>query len=213
LLRQTLKHTAMLFCKVNQALVDILHRLAKGRRIVDLGAGECLFESMYSKSYPDDGVLSIELYPEHYDHFYIPRDKVVRFYAQHMQLMNTDLPVFIRPCHHEDFVPASLKNMENTVSEAIYISNPENLIIDIPDKYTWIKVDGWIGEDDDEESFIIKLYGEKWQPKEREWWMVKLDAWPEPVKMERIERNGEPHFVNQRGGGFPCRGADFAEKI
>lgn len=203
----------MLFCKVDQPLVDILHKLAKGRRIVDLGAGECLFESMYRKSYPDDDVLSVELYPEHYDHFYIPRDTVVRFYAQRMGFTNNDLPIFIRPCHSEQFVSASLKNMENIVSEAIYISNKRNMIMDIPDEYTWIKVDGWVGEDDDEEIFIIKLNGEKWQPKEREWWMVKLDGWPQATKMERIERNGEPHFVNQRGGGFPCKVADFAEKI
>lgn len=203
----------MIFCKVDQPLVDILHTLAKGRRIIDLGAGECLFESMYRKSYPDDGVLSVELYPEHYKHFFIPRDNIVRFYAEQMQFTANDLPIFIRPCHSQQFVPAALKNMENMVSEAIYISHKRNMIIDIPEEYTWEKVDGWVGKDDDEEIFIIRLYGEKWHPTKREWWMVKLANWDEAIKLERILRNGVYHFVNQRGGGFPCEAATFAEKI
>jgi hypothetical protein len=203
----------MIFCKVDEALLDILHKVANGRRIIDLGAGECLFESMYRKKYPDAGILSVELYPEHYDHFFIPRSNIVRFFAERMEVTTNDLPIFIRPCHSQSFVPATLKHIEFDVPEAIYISNKRNIIMDIPEEYTYETVGDWRGKDDDEQIFRIRLYGEPYVATEKDWWMVKLDGWEKPTKMERIERYGDFHFVNTKGGGFPCKAADFAEKI
>lgn len=203
----------MIFCKVDEKLIDTLHQFARGRRIIDLGAGECLFESMYHEKYPDAGILSVELYLEHYDHFFIPRSQVTRFYAEKMIFDNNDLPIFIRPSHSESFVPATLKNIEDMVSEALYISNKRNMVMDIPEKYTWETVGDWRGKNDNEQIFCIKLYGKPYESTEKDWWMVRLDGWSEAKKMERIERWGEYHFVNIKGGGFPCKGADFAEKI
>jgi hypothetical protein len=202
----------MIFCKVDEALIDILHEVANGRRIIDLGAGECLFESLYKAKYPDAGILSVELYPEHYDHFFIPRSNIVRFFAERMMVTTNDLPIFIRPCHSQSFVPATLKHIEFDVPEAIYISNKRNIIMDIPEEYTYETVGDWKGKDD-EQIFRIRLHGEHYVATEKDWWMVKLDGWEKPTKMERVERFGDFHFVNTKGGGFPCKVADFAEKI
>lgn len=203
----------MIFCKVDEALIDILHKVANGRRIVDLGAGECLFQYKYSQKYPDSGILSVELHVEAHSHTFIPKDKIVRFYAQKLWLNKNDLPIFIRPCHSDDFVAASLANMKNMVSEALYISNKRNIVLDIPEEYTYRLISDWVGEDDREQIFSIQLHGEQYKPVEKDWWMVKLEHWESAIKMERIERFGEYHFVNQQGGGFPCKAANFAEKI
>jgi hypothetical protein len=155
----------------------------------------------------------VELYPDHYDHFYIKRDKVVRFDAARMKFYNSDLPIFIRPCHSDQFVGAALRNMKNQVCEAIYISNPNNVERDIPEEFSYVRIPDWRGSDDDEQIFLILLNGEKYVREELEWWMVKLKHWKEPLKMKKIFRNGGYHFVNTKGGGFLCDAADFAEKI
>lgn len=203
----------MVFCQIDSKLIEILHKIADGRKFVDLGAGECLFEKKYTDKYPDEGVVSVELYPEHHGHFYIDRSKLVRITATLMPFDNNDLPIFIRPCHSIEFVPAALKNMEYQVPEAVYISNPDNIILDIPEEYEWRMIEGWKGKDDGERIFIIKLYGEKYVRKEVEWFMVKMAHWPEAVKMKKIFRNGECHYVNAKGGGFPCDSECTAEPI
>ena len=197
----------MIFCEIDNELLDILHKLANGRKFVDLGAGECLFEHLYTQRFPDEGVVSVEMFPQ--EHLYIEKDKVVRFNAANMVFLEIDLPIFIRPCHSDQFIWASLRNMENMVSECIYISHPKNVERDIPEDYTAINIPGWRGKDG-EEIFLIPLFGEPYERKETDWWMVKLDNWENPLKMKKILRNGECHFINSKGGGFPCKAADYA---
>lgn len=197
----------MVFAQIDNKLLDILHEIADGRRFVDLGAGECLFEHKYRQRFDDAEVISVELFPQ--EHLYIPKDRVVRFDAVMMAstMRPNDLPIFIRPCHSMQFMPASLRNMENLVPEAIYVSKRENIEFDIPEDYEYKEVTGWRGKDG-ESIFRIKLYGTPWKRIEREYFMVQLEGWKEPVKMYKEERGGEMHFVNDRGGGFPCTVAD-----
>lgn len=199
----------MVFCQIDDQLLEIIHKISDGRRIIDLGAGECHFEYLYTKKYPDEGVVSIELLPQ--SHYYIDQHRVLRFDATMMEFTNEDLPIFIRPCHSVQFVEATLRNMENSVPECLYISNPRNLEVDIPEDYQYEMVKGWTGKDDNEKLYRIKLFGKPYVKKESEWWMVKLDHWPEPLRMRKVFRYGRYDFVNSKGGGFPCDAAEYAE--
>lgn len=202
----------MVFAQIDNKLLDILHKIADGRRFIDLGAGECLFEHKYRERFDDAEVISVELFPQ--EHYYIPKDRVVRFNAVTMAaaMRPNDLPIFIRPCHSNQFMPASLRNMEDLVPEAIYVSKKDNVEYDIPEDYEYTEVMGWRGKEG-ERIFRIKLYGTPWKRIEREYFMVKLDGWKEAIKMYKEERNGEMHFVNDRGCGFPCTAADVVEPL
>lgn len=202
----------MVFCQIDDKLLEVLHRVADGRKFVDLGAGEAMFEHLYTKKYPDHGVVSVELYPEHYDHFYIKRNKLVRFSATMMVFDKTDLPIFIRPYHSDGFVPVALENMRKQVSEAIYISNPRNVERDIPEEYCYVLVPGWVGSEG-EQIYLILLDGEKYIREDVEWFMVKLEHWPAPIKLKKVLRDGVYFYVNTKGGGFPCTAAEFAEPV
>jgi hypothetical protein len=197
----------MVFCQIDNKLLDILHEIADGRRFIDLGAGECLFEHMYRERFDDAEIISVELYKQ--EHLFIPRENVTRFDAVMMaaNMRPNDLPIFIRPCHSDQFMPDSLRNMQDLVPEAIYISKKENVIVDIPEDYEYKEVLGWKGEEG-ESIFRIKLYGKPWVRPTREYFMVTLPHFKEPIKMYKEERFGEMHFVNDRGGGFPCDGKD-----
>lgn len=192
-------------------MVEILHAYANERRIIDLGTGECMFEYMYRKHIPDAAVLSVEPFPQ--DHYYIDKDNVVKMQAQMMPIRAEELPVFIRPCHHWEFVGVALDNIKHSVSEALYISKPVNLEIDIPEEYTYKQMGEWEGEDG-EHIYIIRLEGNPYQLENREFYMVKLPHWKEPIKMEKVNRDGVDWYVNSRGGGFFCSDKDIeATKI
>jgi len=45
------------FANIDERLLEIIHRIAKGRKVVDCGAGECLFEYKYKEKYPDADVV------------------------------------------------------------------------------------------------------------------------------------------------------------
>lgn len=195
----------MVFCEIDDKLIEIIHQIADGRRIVDLGAGECMFEYKYKQKYPHAGVISVELYPQ--DSYYIDRSDVTRMDARTFPMQPDDLPIFIRPCHSVQFVPEVLDEIEDIVPEALYISNPRNLLIDIPEKYTVENHWKWTGSDDGEKIYKIWLNGPKYVKKEdEEYYLAKLDpSWKDYVKMKKILRNGEFWLVNSKGGGMPMK--------
>lgn len=202
----------MVFCEIDNQLLQIIHDYANGRKVIDLGAGECMFEYLYRTAYPDVMVLSVEPFDQ--NHSYINNIDVTHCLAQHMPFETRDLPIFIRPCHHFEFVPMSLENMNDQVSEALYISNPKNILLDLPKEFAYQRLSDWQGKDG-EQIFIIKLAGEKYVPTEQEFYMVKLPHWGTPIKLEKIQRGGKEWYVNNRGGGFPIddKSIESAEKI
>jgi ADP-ribose pyrophosphatase YjhB (NUDIX family) len=192
------------FAKIDDQLLEIIHKLAKGRQIVDCGAGECLFEYKYKEKYPDSVVVSIE--PNMYDNFYIDKKDIFRHDGLMFPFSNSDFPIFIRPCHSESFMPTILDKVKNICSNALYMSNPRNFDIDIPEGYTYFPIPNYVGKDDDEKLILIKLNGKKYEEQEEEWYWVKMnDFQKDYYKMRKIIRNGEPWFVNKLGGGSPVK--------
>lgn len=200
----------MVFCEIDNALLEIIHDHANGRKVIDLGAGECLFEALYRVAYPTAQVLSVEPFPQ--EHYYINKMDVTRFLAQHMPFETRDLPIFIRPCHSFEFAPAALMNMLTQVSEALYVSNPKNIEFDIPKGLAYKRLGDWQGKDG-EQIFVILLGGEKYVPSEQEFYMVKLPHWKEPIRMEKIIRDNKEWYVNTRGGGFPIRDGEIESAV
>lgn len=193
----------MVFCNVDDEFIGIINEIADGRRIIDIGAGECLFEYKYKQAYPDEGVVSIEIFPQ--DNYYIKRSDLITMNAVYFPFGSGDLPIFIRPCHSEEFVPEVLDVIKNIVPEAIYVSNPKNITSDIPEEYTYERMWNWVG-DDGEQIYKIILNGPKWDKKDDEYYLVKLDpSWKNYNKMKKIQRNGEDWLVNAKGGGMPMK--------
>jgi len=131
----------MIFCKIDQSLVDIITKEANGRVIVDCGAGEALLADFL----PD--VISLDIFPTN--------KKVIKQDCITFSFHKNMMPVFIRPCH-SGFVEDTLMNSYRNIDSALYISNPRNLKDDLGVflKLSFI-VSDWIGVDDNERIYRI----------------------------------------------------------
>lgn len=127
----------MIFCQIDNKLVEILKKYAGSRIIVDVGCGDGLLGSMCKE------VISID---------FIPRDTaliddILHMDATYFPFNKSLLPVFIRPCHGY-FVNGVMTAHKHKVDNFLYVSMPHNLERDIDlDEFNAEQVEDWVGED------------------------------------------------------------------
>lgn len=139
----------MIFCKIDNELVNIIKKYAKGRHIIDVGCGDGLLGSMLK------GITSIDFM--HRDTELIPN--ILHKDAVNYPFNNRCFPVFIRPCHGH-FVSRIIDKYQDELVDCLYISNPRNVENDIEiEKYKVQQVEEWIGQNDNERVYLIKLNG------------------------------------------------------
>jgi hypothetical protein len=124
----------MIFLQPDQKLVKFLRKYARGRTIIDCGAGECaLEEAMKEKE-----VISLDLYP-------YEDTPALRWDCREFPFKHTHLPVFIRPCH-DDFVHDTITKHIRRVDSILYIGLEKNLEIDLHGSYDVVAIEnGWTG--------------------------------------------------------------------
>jgi hypothetical protein len=136
----------MIFCQINQGLIDIIQEKANGRHICDVGCGDGLLGSML------DGVISIDI--QFKETALI--DDIIHMNAMSFPFNKDCFPVFIRPCHGH-FVDGVLHTHKNNVDNFMYVSMPHNLELDIDfDCFNAEEIDGWTG-DDGERIYMITV--------------------------------------------------------
>lgn len=141
----------MIFCKVDDELVKIIKKYAKGRHIVDVGCGDGLLGTMMKN------ITSIDLFP---------RSTALISSILYMNAIDypfdyNSFPVFLRPCHGS-FVSNVLDKHGTNLIDCLYVSNPRNLENDInTEKYEALQLEDWNGGDDNEKVYLIKLGGEE----------------------------------------------------
>lgn len=127
----------MVFCKIDQSLINLINKYAKGKQVVDIGCGEGLLGSMRPNT------ISIDLLP--HEHEFIT--DIIHINVINFPFNRQHFPVFIRPCHGS-FVEAGLETFKDIVSGCLYISNPDNLENDIDTLiYNPVMDKTWIGEE------------------------------------------------------------------
>jgi hypothetical protein len=108
----------VVFCEITSELAEIIKKYARGRKIIDCGAGECELQSAIG-----DQVVSLDILP-YDDTPAIPMD------ARKFPMSEETLPVFIRPCHSEWVHQTIMKNITR-VDSFLYIGLPKNLDTDL----------------------------------------------------------------------------------
>jgi hypothetical protein len=196
----------MIFCQIDNQLVDIIKKLARNRTIVDCGCGEGLLEQFI----PDAIAIDIQQ-PDNPPKGFLHID-CVKF-----PFTKQEFPVFIRPCHGH-FVKQVLYQNENII-ECLYISHPSNVEIDIDEhEYRCIELDDWIGKDGEKIHRIIKkgYFKQMLNPIEKEkYYLVIRSDFPQSgaywVK-KTIERYGTC-WQNPSGGRGPIDKDDQVVEI
>lgn len=113
----------MQFCKVTSELVTFLRKYAKGRKIIDMGAGECQLRDAMK---PGE-VISVEIFPREG----IDMSGVYVMDAELFPLdYDTMLPVFLRPCHG-NWVHNICTDKIYKVASFLYIGLQKNLAKDL----------------------------------------------------------------------------------
>jgi hypothetical protein len=142
----------MIFCQIGNELINIIKKYADGRIIVDCGCGDGLLGSLIRE------VISIDLFPR--DTALI--NDIMYFDVREFPFKENMMPVFIRPCHSQLFVDATLRKIkeDKLVKDCLYISMPHNLEIDIDiEKFQTKQVEDWIGGDG-EKIYLITFGGD-----------------------------------------------------
>lgn len=139
----------MIFCEIDKKFIEIIKKIANDKIVIDCGAGEGMFGSMYKNC------ISIDLFTNHYEKHLTT---VYQMDSATFPFQKNHIPIFIRPCHHFEFVDATLRNASEVVKEAIYVSKPSNLEIDIDQNYfSATEIPGWTGKEN-EKIYLIQLY-------------------------------------------------------
>jgi len=113
----------MKFCEITDELVLFLRKYAKGRKIIDMGAGECQLRDAME---PGE-VVSVEFFPKPS----LDLEGVYAMDARDFPLdYDTMLPVFIRPCHGT-WVHDICTSKINDVASFLYIGLSKNLWRDL----------------------------------------------------------------------------------
>lgn len=113
----------MIFCNIDKNLVEIIKSFAKGRTIIDVGCGEGILQEKYIKN----NIISVDLLNMENKPFILKKDII------DVAVNSAHFPVIIRPCHG-GFVESAINHFKYKVVDMLYISNPKNLVIDIPSK-------------------------------------------------------------------------------
>lgn len=148
-----------IFCEIDDKLINLLKPFAKGRTVLDVGAGVGLLGSKMK------GVIGIDIMMRESP---LSPITIMAVDMWPFDKMKT-IPFFIRPCHN-GFPGKTLANNIEYIADAIYISSPENFEYDLAE---YIKVMGgdsenltydildWEGKDGEKAYHIIvnkKLY-------------------------------------------------------
>lgn len=141
----------MIFCKVNQGLIDLIMEQAAGRHIVDVGCGEGLLGNMLQ------GVISIDINPD-FDNALVK--DIIQVNAIDFPFNEKCFPVFLRPCHGI-FVDMVLEAHKYHVKNFLYVSMPHNFEDDVDlVQFNGERVGDWVGEDG-EYAYLITLKKEE----------------------------------------------------
>ena len=135
----------MIFCQIDQELINIIKKYADGRIIVDVGCGDGLLGSLIKD------IISIDLYFRDTELI----DNIIHMDAVQFPFNGEKtLPVFIRPCHGH-FVDSILQSHKNNLKDCLYISMPHNIEYDIDEEFNIQQVEDWIGKDGERVFHII----------------------------------------------------------
>ncbi len=140
----------LIFCQIDDELIHIIKQYAKGRTVIDCGAGVGLLGSLMGD------VVGLDLFPKESTLSQVIPTNCIEFSGYWGKF-----PVFIRPCH-DGFPGKTLVKQYDSIGDAIYISKEENIEYDLHDfieKYSRnkiTKIEDWKG-DDGEEAFYIKV--------------------------------------------------------
>lgn len=141
----------MIFCNINQELIEVIKKYADGRAIVDCGCGDGLLGYMMKDS--DEHVLSIDIWPK--ESALIPT--IMQMDAADFPFADPYMPVFIRPCHSMQFVDKVMRKHKDNVRNFLYISKPHNLEIDIDlDEFNAEQVEDWTGDEGEKVYLLTK---------------------------------------------------------
>lgn len=136
----------MIFCKIDNELINIIKKYAGKRAIVDVGCGDGLLGSML------EDVISIDIFPRETALIY----NIIGIDAVDFPFSKPFFPIFIRPCHGH-FVYSVMHEHKYNVDNFLYISMPHNLENDIDlDEFNADQVEDWIGQDG-EKVYLITI--------------------------------------------------------
>jgi len=195
----------MIFCDITPELVALIKRLACGRCVVDCGCGEGILGEKLRRC------ISIDMFPQVRKPHILPMNSVYfNFTRQHF-------PVFLRPCHCAAFVDATLKAHRHNLVNALYVSKPHNLEVDIDtDEFTVTEVDGWTGTEG-ERAYIVDMDLDGGEL--RTFYLIKPLFWKRPAWVERVDPIEDeddydpddedyvperPYWLNYNGGRLYC---------
>lgn len=150
-----------IFCKIDKEFCDIIYNIAKDRIVVDCGAGRGLFGKLYLEN-TKGKCLSIDL-----DLPNEPISNILEVDSRYFCFPYKSIPIFIRPCHSDEFITKTIISNIYKFDIAIYISNPKNVDYDLSEIKNFYNIElflDWKGEED-EMIYILKRkvnYNFKW---------------------------------------------------
>jgi len=133
----------MIFCQIDKGLLAIIKKEAKGRVVVDCGAGEGLLGSLMDK------VISLDILPGGIADAGKTLSKVLPLDCTKFKFPDSCLPVFIRPCH-SGFPEETIENNLERFETVLYVSEPKNIERDlgsIPKNFEMKRIGKWVGSD------------------------------------------------------------------
>ena len=133
----------MIFCKIDKELIAIIKKEAKGRPIIDCGAGEGLLGSLMLN------VISLDIIPGGLTNEGKTLSNVFPIDCTKFHFPDKCLPVFIRPCH-SGFPEETIDNNLEKFETVLYVSEPKNIERDlgcIPKNFDMERIGKWVGSD------------------------------------------------------------------
>lgn len=151
-----------IFCKIDKEFCNIIYDIAKDRIVVDCGAGRGLFGELYLEN-TKGKCLSIDLeIPNE------PLSKIIESDSRYFCFPYKSIPIFIRPCHSDEFIAKTIISNIYKFDIAMYVSHPRyveyDLLFELKNFYNIEQFSNWKGEEN-EMIYILKRkinYNYKW---------------------------------------------------
>lgn len=193
MLNNLMKSFDSVFFQPNENFISFINESPhlKYKNFIDAGAGMGVLTALMQDNGYD--CTAYDLYPRY--------STVVPVIEQDVTNLNfsfDDCVLIARPCHGE-WVRTVIDYACSAGAIVLYIGVERNIPIDLEGVVSYYKVADNVGEDNEN---IYQCFGlmSKCKPA----YQIKYEPYIKQSWRWRTERNGEPHWINGAGGGFPC---------